>query len=220
MTGPPPQGHRRTAVSDAFDAVRANSAGKSRAEVEQLLRDELAERGVELPDPLIQAAAEVLAHPRGLRGQMAAVRFFLRSLAELDAASRKLSDSFAATGVGAIKDPADRTAVWVDVILDDDGKTVLRARRARLSLPADARDQVAVRLQPVETATSGSVVVVAVDELRVGTLTDKDGLRYLPAIAAGRERGERTLLTLGLSTVERDGQLRLRITPTEPTQRA
>jgi hypothetical protein len=54
-----------------------------------------------------------------------------------------------------------------------------------------------------------------VDEFRVGTLTRRDGARYLPAISAARERGERGLLTLGLSTVEHDGQPRLRIARTE-----
>ena len=217
MTGPPPRGHRRTAVSDAFDAVRANSAGKSRAEVEQLLREELAERGVEFPESLIGAAADILAHPRGLRSQVAALRFVLRALAAWHSASSRLTESFADTGFGAIKDPADRTSAWVDVLLDDDGKSVLRSRRARLGLRADARDQVAVRLQPVETAASGGVVAASVDELRVGTLTHKDGLRYLPAIAAGRERGERGLLTLGLCTMDHDAQPRLRIAPAEPT---
>jgi hypothetical protein len=216
MTGPPPWGHHRTAVSGVFDAVLAKSTGKSRDEVEQLLRDELAERDVEFPDSLIRAAADVLAHPRGLRGQVAAVRYMLRWLAELHSASSKLTDSFADAGVGAIKDPADRTSAWVDVLLDDDGKGVLRARRARLALPAGTRDQVAVRLQTVENATSGGVVAASVDELRVGALTHKDGLRYLPAIAAGRQRGERGLLTLGLSTMTPDAEPRLRIAPAEP----
>lgn len=220
MTGPPPRRDRRTDLKDAIDAVRANSAGKSRDEVEQLLRDELAERGIDFPEPLIGAAADVLAHPRGPRGllsQARMLRFGMRTLAEMAAASTALSDVLAERGVRATKDPADRMSAWVDVLLDEDGQGVLRSRRERLSLPADARDQVAVRLQRVETAPSGTVVAAYVDELRVGTLTRKDGLRYLPAIAAGRERGERGLLTLGLSTVAHDAQPRLRIAPTETT---
>jgi hypothetical protein len=217
VTGPPPGRDRRTGIKDAIDAVRAKSAGKSRDEIEQLLRAELVERGVDFPESLIRAAADVLAHPRGLRGQVAALRYAVRSLAALHSASSTLTDGFAAAGVGAIKDPADRTAAWVDVVLDDNGRDALRSRRARLSLPANARDQVAVRLQRVEAATSDSVVAASVDELRVGTLTHADGVRYLPAIAAGRERGERGLLTLGLSTMGHDAQPRLRIAPAEPT---
>lgn len=217
MTGPPPGRSRRTDLTDAIDAVRAKCAGKSRSEVEQLLRDELTECGVEFPETLIHGAADVLAQPRGLRGQAAALRYFLLSLAEVHAASGTLTDSFAAAGVGAIKDLADRTAAWVDVILDEDGKGVLRSRRERLSMPTDGRDQVAVRLRRVEAATSDSVVAAYVDELRVGTLMREDGVQYRSAIAAARERGERGLLTLGLATIADDAQPRLRIAPAEMT---
>jgi hypothetical protein len=217
MTDPPPWRERRSPVKDAFDAVRANCAGKSRDEVEQMLRNELAERGVDVPERLISAAAGVLAHPRGLLGQVRVLRFGVTAVAEWVAASDALSDFLSNHGVGAIKDPADPTSTWVDVILDEDGKGVLRSRRERLSLPAGARDQVAVRLQRVETATSGTVVAAYVDEFRVGALPRRDGRRYLAAIAAGAERGERRLLTLGLSTAAQDGQPRLRIAPAEPT---
>jgi hypothetical protein len=218
MTSPPPRRNRRADMKDAIDAVRANCAGCSRDEVEQLLRTELAARGLDSPEPLIGAAADVLAHPRSpraLTGYARMMRFGLRTLAEMVSSSDALSDFLTDHGVGAIKDPADQTSAWVDVLLDDDGKGVLRLRRERLSLPAGARDQVAVRLQRVETGTTGGVVAAYVDELRVGTLTRKDSVRYLPAVAAGRERGERGLLTLGLSTVERDAQPRLRIAPAE-----
>jgi hypothetical protein len=215
MTDPPPWRGRRTPFNDAFDAVQANCAGKSRDEIEQLLRDELTARGVDFPESLIRRAADVLAHPHGLPGKVAGLRFFLRFLAEVSAASDALSDFLTNQGVGAIKDPADRTSAWVDVLLDDDGNGVLLSRRARLGLPAGARDQVAVRLQRVEPAAARGVIAAYVDEFRVGTLTRRDGARYLPAISAARERGERGLLTLGLSTVEHDGQPRLRIARTE-----
>jgi hypothetical protein len=219
MTGPPPRRDRRPiAYLDALEAVAAKSAGKSRDEVEQLLRDELTERGLESPESLIRSAADALTRPRGLFGHARTVRFGLRSAPWMASGAGWIPDILAAeeAGAGPIKDPADRTSGWVDVLLDDGGKRVLLSRRERLSLSADARDQVAVRLQTVETATSGGVVAASVDELRVGVLTHKDGLRYLPAIAAGRERGERGLLTLGLSTVEREAQPRLRIAPAEP----
>jgi hypothetical protein len=100
------------------------------------------------------------------------------------------------------------------------GKTrdeVELSRRERLSLPAGAGGRVAVRLQRVESPTTGSVVAAHVDELRVGTLTRRDGSRYLLAIAAGRDRGERGLLALGCRTVEHDAVPRLRIAPAEST---
>lgn len=218
MTSPPPGGNRRTSdrMREAFDAVRANCEGKSRDEIERLLRDELAARGIEIPDSLIRPAADVLGSPRWLRGQIRMLRFGLRMLAVIDSESRAISDIFtgADPGVGAIKDPADPTSAWVDVVLDDDGKSALRMRRERLRLVAGARDQVAVRLERNETAVSGSLVDAYVDGDRVGTLTHGDGLRYLPAISAGRQRGERGLLTLGICTVEQDSRPRLRIAPT------
>jgi hypothetical protein len=219
LTDPPPRRDRRPiAYIDALEAVSAKSAGKSRAEVEQLLRDELTERGLESPESLIRSAADVLTRPRGLFGHARTVRFGLRPAPGMASGAGWIADILAAgeAGAGPIKDPADRTSGWVDVLLDDGGKTVLRSRRERLSLPADARDQVAVRLQRVETATSASVVAAYVDEFRVGTLTRKDGVPYLPAIAAGRERGERGLLTLGLSTMTSDAEPRLRIAPAAP----
>jgi len=217
MTFPPPRRDRRTAVQDAFAAVRANCAGKSRKEVEQLLRDELTGRGAEFPESLIRASADVLARPRGLPGQLRMLRFGLRALtataSEANAISRILSG--ADPGIGAIKDPADPASSWADVILDGEGKSALRTRRERLGLLTGVRDQVTVRLERIDTGSSGSSVAAYVDEHRVGTLAHTDGLRYLPAISAGRERGERGLLTLGLSTVEHDGRLRLRIAPTQ-----
>jgi hypothetical protein len=213
MTGPHPGRDRRSAVKDAFDAVQADCAGKSRDEIEHLLSDELTARGVDLPESLIRAAADVLARPRGLRGRVNVLRYLLRTLAEVAAASNALSEMLtgAHPGAGAIKDPADRTSAWVDVILDENGTSTLRSRRERLGLAAGVRDQVTVRLERAGTATSGALVAAYVDEHRVGTLTRRDGSRYLPALSAAQERGERGLLTLGLSSVEPDAQPRLRI---------
>lgn len=70
MTDPLPERDRRTDIWDAINAVRANCAGKSRDEVEQLLRDELSQRGIDYPESLIRPAADVLSHPRGLLGQV------------------------------------------------------------------------------------------------------------------------------------------------------
>ena len=120
-------------------------------------------------------------------------------------------------GAGPIKDPADPTSAWVEVILDDDGKGVLLTRRERLGLMADVRDQVAVRLERNESTTPGSSVGAYLDDHRVGTLSHKDGLRYLPAISAARDRGERELLTLGIATVDDRAQPRLRIAQIEAT---
>jgi hypothetical protein len=217
MTDPPPRRDRRNLIDEAFDAVRANSAGKSRAEVEQLLRDELSARGIDFPDYLIRRAADVLAHPGGVLGKVRMLRFGIAALAELAAKANALSDLLtgADPGVGAVEDPADRASAWVEVILNADGKGVLRSRRARLGLLAHERDQVAVRLQRSETATAGTVVAAYVDDFWVGTLGHRHGLRYLPAISAARERGERGLLALGVSTVEPDAEPSLRIALTE-----
>jgi hypothetical protein len=220
MSGPRPGRDRRSAVKDAFDAVQANCAGKSRDEVEQLLRDELTARGVDFPESLIRAAADALARPVGLHGQVAVLRYFLRALAETASASNALSEMLtgAHPGAGAIKDPADRTSAWAEVILDENGTTTLRSRRERLGLPSGVRDQVAVRLERAGTATSDELVGAYVDEYQVGTLTRRDGLRYLPAISAALQRGERGLLVLGLSSVEPDASLRLRIALAEPAR--
>lgn len=215
MTSQPPGGRRRAhgSVGDALDAVRANSAGKSRGEIEQLLRDELAARGIELPEPLICSAADVLARPRGLLGHLRMLRFGVRALAAMASAASAISDVLegADPGVGAVSDPAERPSAWVDVILDDDGRSALRSRRARLGLLAGARDQMAVRLEQHESPRSDIVVYAYVDADRVGTLVREDGVRYVPAISAARARGGRGLLTLGISTVEQDAQPRLRI---------
>src|SRR5215467_10776492 len=151
MSGPPPRGDHDTsgAIKDALDAVAANCYGKSRDEIEELLRDELAARRIEIPETLIRSAADVLARPRGVSGPMRMMRLALRTLTSMASAAAAMSDmlSGADPGLGAIKDPADRTSAWVDVVLDDEGRATLRSRRARLGLQASVGDQVAVRLE-------------------------------------------------------------------------
>jgi hypothetical protein len=59
MTGPPPGRDRCTGIKDAIDAVRAKSAGKSRDEIEQLLRDELVDRASSFLNPSSERGARV-----------------------------------------------------------------------------------------------------------------------------------------------------------------
>lgn len=151
MTDPPPgRGWGGGGpVADAFEAVRAQADGKSREEITQLLTSELTARGVELPETLIGSMADVLAHPHRLSARLRALRGEWRVLAEIVSHARSVSDIFEGkdTGTGAISDSGGRPPGWVEVILDDHGKAVLRSRRTRLGLPAGTRDQVAVRLE-------------------------------------------------------------------------
>lgn len=151
MADPPHDSSRRRSdpVDEAFEAVRAQAAGKNRDEIRQLLKDELTARGVDLPEGLIWSAADVLAHPHGLSSKVRMLRFGWRMLASIASESDALSDLFEGrnAGQGAISDPAARMSGWVEVILDDHGKAVLRSRRKRLGLTEAARDQVAVRLE-------------------------------------------------------------------------
>lgn len=224
--GEPPRGERRTydSIRDLLAAVQARCAGKSLDETEQILREEMHARGVDIPEPvvrrtasMIRAAAAVEAHPRGLIGQLRGLRFLLAIIAAAAADSDDVNDILSGSkpGAGPIKDPSDPTSAWVDVILDDNGKRALFTRRARLGLMAGVRDQVAVRLERREDSRSS--IDAYIDDDRVGTLRHRDGSRYLPAIYAARQRGERGLLTLGIATAKDDAEPRLRIAQTETT---
>jgi hypothetical protein len=155
----------------------------------------------------------------GCAAKLLGLRIFLQLLRSIASASDELSDILTGTdpGAGVVKDPDDPTSAWVDVILDIDGKRALLSRRERLGLMADARDQVAVRLERIESTTPGSSVDAYVDDRRVGTLSHRDCLRYLPAISAARDRGERGLVTLWIATGDDAAQPRLRVAQIETT---
>lgn len=155
--------------------------------------------------------ADVLAHPHGLSGRLRALRAGWRLLADIVSQARSVSDIFENkdTGTGAISDPGGRASGWVEVILDEHGKAVLRSRRTRLGLPAGTRDQVTVRLE----RTGDGRVHVYVDTDHVGTLAPADGRRYLAAMAAPPDHLPGRLLTLGLATITADSEPALRIAP-------
>jgi hypothetical protein len=209
-------GDQHATVADAIDAVRANSAGKSQIEIEQLLKDELTACGIDYPEPLVQSAAAVIAHPSGILGQARMLRYGVRALANLVVQVGRLSKVF--EGAEVIQDrsgtpqhffmPGQATG-WVDVLVDEPGRQILRAQaRTRESEERD-RDIVPLRLDYNGMRSSGPVVDVYIDRDHVGTLASEDGTRYLRAISAARARGG-SLTTTGVLTVSEDG-VRLRI---------
>jgi hypothetical protein len=74
-------------MKDLLSAVHAKCEGKSRAEIEQILREALAVRGISMPErmieptvSMIQAGAEAQTYPPGLVGQLRGMRLFLRTI--------------------------------------------------------------------------------------------------------------------------------------------
>jgi hypothetical protein len=74
-------------MKDLLAAVQAKCEGKSRAEIEQILREELDVRGLEMPEPgigptvfMIQAGAETQTYPHGFVGQLRVLRWLLRTI--------------------------------------------------------------------------------------------------------------------------------------------
>jgi hypothetical protein len=74
-------------MKDLLAAVQAKCEGKSRAEIEQILREELAVRGFDMPErmigptvSMIQSFAEAEAYPPGLIGQLRGLQWFLRTI--------------------------------------------------------------------------------------------------------------------------------------------
>jgi hypothetical protein len=200
--------------------VQAKSAGKSKAEVTQLLKDELSERGIELSEPLIRSAAGIVAHPGGLLGQVRGIRFGLRALIDMATQMGRLSNLFDEPDV--VKDNTagyffvpDQTSGWVDVVVDDEGQALLRSRASGRVLEQGGRDMVPVKLEPGEPNMPGPAVNVYVEGRRVGMLADDDAGRYLPAISAARGRGG-SLETFGVLAAQHE-KLMLRI-PASGTQ--
>lgn len=211
----------RTGVDDAIAAVRAQSAGKNKAEITQLLKNELNERGIELSEPLIRSAAGIIAHPGGPSGKIRMLRFGLRALTDMGTQMGQISKLFEEADIVQDTTAApylfmpDQASGWVDVVVSDEGEALLRSRGEGRMRDQAGRDMVPVRLESGSPDAPGPAVDVYVEGNRVGTLAHDDAARYLPAISAAREhRG--SLQTFGMLAAQHQ-QLTLRI-PAAGTQ--
>jgi hypothetical protein len=93
-TSEPPRGQHGTyeSMKDLMEAVQPRCADKSLDEIEQILREEMSARGVEIPERAIprtvsmirgfaDVEADVEAQPRGLIGQLRGLQLLLRAIA-------------------------------------------------------------------------------------------------------------------------------------------
>jgi hypothetical protein len=202
----------------AAEAVRARAAGKSRAEIRDLLIAEMESRKIQVPsaqgldaltdsiasggpgDPSGWQAARILV---GIVKRMVAESRGSRSLTPFD---RMTKGAKSAGGNAFYSSSWDDAGPMATVILDSNAGQLLSV--PRFPMPIVAR----IELQPGRQGGSSDdgEVVVHVNEQRVGVLSAADSPRYRQALEDPRRHGS-ALAVPGFASRTADGSLQIRI---------
>lgn len=206
------------AWSEVQAAVQARSAGRNRAEIRQLVIEELQSRNRPVPDdmildPHVDQIMLTLPLPPPLApdaSAFTALKTLVRTARQARAQHEKYAAAMSAEA-RSLQGPRGQPPYLVkpgyslpmaDAVLDP-GATAILGRLGDGSIVSLERDP---------AAGDPAQVAVYSGQHRLGTLSDADGARYQPALDAAQRAGRSLMVWSKLSGL-RDGTPRLRVYP-------